>query len=568
MDGPTLDYYQRHAFEVAARYESVSGGISSILRLVFSEGQRVLEIGSGSGRDAALLLDLGVDVQAVEPSEALRSRCAALHPELAGRVHEGQLPGPLPAEASGRFDGVLLSAVLMHVPESEIFESALAIRERLKDDGSLLISIPVQRDDVSRGTERDAFGRLMVVRPATRVRLLFERLGFQTKSEWTTADYAGRAGVLWATMHFVYSRTASRAVDRIESILKADRKVATYKLALIRALCDTALTGYARASWEPDGRVSVSIDDLAERWISYYWPLVESRQFMPQINGELKGGKPIAFRAALTELVRYFSKLGGLPGFAKASFDRSLPAAGDRLYRRVVHIAARTIVKGPVHHAGGARGEREFHYDSSSDRVLIAGDVWRELSLMGHWIRDAVILRWAEMTERLALKTVDRGTVLNNLLQGSTADRLDRDVKSFYRRLRPDLRCIWTDRRLDADFEVDHAIPFALWQDSSLWNLFPCSRPANNQKRDRLPTNGLIRKRQESIIETWRILSREFPARFPWEATALSKDVVLTRQPAKGTSLLAPDWERTLFSSFVEAIEYTAAVRGADRWEP
>ena len=37
----------------------------------------------------------------------------------------------------------------------------------------------------------------------------------------------------------------SRAIDRVESIINVDRKVATYKLALIRALCNIATTSWA-----------------------------------------------------------------------------------------------------------------------------------------------------------------------------------------------------------------------------------------------------------------------------------------------------------------------------------
>jgi hypothetical protein len=44
-------------------------------------------------------------------------------------------------------------------------------------------------------------------------------------------------------------------------------KVATYKLALFRPLCDIPLTNYHLAEWLPDGRVVVSVRDIAERWI-------------------------------------------------------------------------------------------------------------------------------------------------------------------------------------------------------------------------------------------------------------------------------------------------------------
>ena len=503
----------------------------------------------------------------------LRHRAAALHPELSGRLFGGALPGALPPSVAGPYDGVILSAVITHIPDSELFDTALAIRERLKDGGKLVLSTPLERGDTQAGADRDASGRLMILRPASQVRLLFERLGFILRNEWTSADAAGRPDILWVTMHFQYSRGTTRPIDRIESILNADKKVATYKLALIRALCDMALTAQARACWEPDGRVSIPITDIAERWILFYWPLVDSREFLPQINGESTGGKPIAFRSALAELVGHFARQGGLNGFARMRSDRRLSPEEARLYGRVLRIVTNTIVKGPVKYAGGARGVQEFEFDTATRRVLVDGGVWEELTLMGHWIRDAVVLRWAGMTWRLSAGVLPRGKILDRLVLTSDPARFDESVRRFYAGLRPDLECVWTGRKLIGDFDVDHAIPFALWQDSSLWNLFPAAKSVNIQKRDMLPSREIVRTRSERIVENWRCLSREFPSRFLHAAAALSGSAVAVRNrdddgDTEGGIELAHGWEKPLLSSFVEAIEYTAAVRGAARWEP
>jgi hypothetical protein len=42
----------------------------------------------------------------------------------------------------------------------------------------------------------------------------------------------------------------------------------------------------------------------------------------------------------------------------------------------------------------------------------------------------------------------------------------------------------------------------------------------------------------------------------------------VTGGPAEDAIELVPGWEKTLLSNFVEAIEYTAVMRGAARWEP
>ena len=55
----------------------------------------------------------------------------------------------------------------------------------------------------------------------------------------------GRAGFTWITLLFtLQSDQALRPIDQIEGAPNRDRKIATYKLALFRALCDIALTNY------------------------------------------------------------------------------------------------------------------------------------------------------------------------------------------------------------------------------------------------------------------------------------------------------------------------------------
>jgi hypothetical protein len=68
-------------------------------------------------------------------------------------------------------------------------------------------------------------GRVMILRPAAEVKLLFERLGFSPDHEWTSSGGEGR-DILWATLVFHLPEARSRAIDRVESSGKAGRKVA------------------------------------------------------------------------------------------------------------------------------------------------------------------------------------------------------------------------------------------------------------------------------------------------------------------------------------------------------
>ena len=95
----------------------------------------------------------------MEPSAALRERALADHPELEGRLFHGFLPGGLPTDIRPTYDGILLSAVIMHIPDAELFDAALQLRERLGKGGRLLLSMTIERSDVTPGDERDKLGR-------------------------------------------------------------------------------------------------------------------------------------------------------------------------------------------------------------------------------------------------------------------------------------------------------------------------------------------------------------------------------------------------------------------------
>jgi len=85
MDQSTIDYYNENAEKLAALYETAEMSIFHSLLLRFlPEKASVLEIGCGSGRDAAFLIAKGYDVAAIEAYPNMIEVALRLHPELAG----------------------------------------------------------------------------------------------------------------------------------------------------------------------------------------------------------------------------------------------------------------------------------------------------------------------------------------------------------------------------------------------------------------------------------------------------------------------------------------------------
>lgn len=65
----------------------------------------------------------------------MRQEAVKAHPEVADRVRDSALP-QLTTEAAESFDGVLCSAVLMHIPPQQLFDAAFNIRRLLRQHGN------------------------------------------------------------------------------------------------------------------------------------------------------------------------------------------------------------------------------------------------------------------------------------------------------------------------------------------------------------------------------------------------------------------------------------------------
>lgn len=133
-DAPTLvERYESVTFEQVHR---------EVLHLFPSNPSDVLDVGAGSGRDAATLARRGHRVTAVEPTEALRAKARAVHADVTIRWIDDTLPelGSL-CGGDDRFDLVLLTAVWMHLDATERDLAMPRIASILSPGGSVIMSL-------------------------------------------------------------------------------------------------------------------------------------------------------------------------------------------------------------------------------------------------------------------------------------------------------------------------------------------------------------------------------------------------------------------------------------------
>jgi len=553
MDKQTIKFYEREAVNLAGVYDSCDGGVSDYFQTAFTPKMRILEVGCGTGRDLSRLVEMGFEVEGAEPCQAFREHAVKKHPCLRHRISDDHLP-ELITIGSDSFDGVLCSGVLMHLPEEQVFDAVYAIRRVLRADGHLLISVPCE-DGLDEGKMRDAGDRLFNRIPPEKWQLIFERLGFFLVSRWNSGDGLKRKSRSWTTLLFTLAHSdQGRPLDKIEAILNRDSKVATYKLALFRALAELAQTSYNLARWRIDGKVLIPLEAVAEKWIAYFWPIVAHTEVqIPQTRGGT-----IAFRSLLSELIEMYSrKHGGLAGFSVDFRSQQMPDGAHAVHRKLMSKLKSTIWNQPVRYAGGGEDFSVLQYEKTEKCLAMDADMWRELSLTGSWIQDATILRWAELTSRISNGQIKPSTVIDLLLTTPLPERDTNAAKQIYDGLNHKA-CVWTEKHIASDYDVDHAIPFSLWHNNDLWNLLPANRQANSQKSDRLPSRRLVKQRRDALTYYWEVMQEAFPVRFDNEMGYLC---------GTGTEGCA-GWQGHLFSAFSEAVEVTACRRGTERWEP
>ncbi|MCW8085883.1 class I SAM-dependent methyltransferase [Sabulicella glaciei] len=143
MSVPGNAGYAEEADALARVYESVPFARAQTHLLPFLPPARatVLDIGAGTGRDAAGLAALGHRVTAVEPTAELRRRAVALHPDPGIEWVDDSLPDLARLPHTSSFDAILATAVWMHLDAAERARAMSRVAALLRPGGVLALTL-------------------------------------------------------------------------------------------------------------------------------------------------------------------------------------------------------------------------------------------------------------------------------------------------------------------------------------------------------------------------------------------------------------------------------------------
>jgi SAM-dependent methyltransferase len=529
----TLSVYSDRVSEFVAQYEALSfeSVHSALLNFLPITPGFVLDVGAGSGRDAAWFAERGWDVVAVEPVPEMIARARELHPSPKIQWLQDKLPKlDLTMKQGMSFDVVLVSAVLMHLDVADRARAFRKLSALVKPGGLLVISI--RQGDFSDG--RTAYGCAI-----DEIETLARQHCLAVKSIATSKDALKRADVSWFTVILQLPDDGTEALPLLRHIILNDNKSSSYKLALLRVLCKIAENARGTVRYDGDGSVVIPLGLVALYWVRMYKPLLEAS--IPQMPPN-SAGKGLAFQTeafrGLADVSVYDLRVGAqFSAEVGAVLDSALRDARDTIHKMPAFYTTFPNSTKQVFATSRGRAQRisgtlslDSAYLWQFGELRMPQDIWLSMCRFGSWIEPSLVAEWIRLMQ-LYLERGARVLTQDQLIQALCWVDPVRDT-GFVRQIVQQMQargetvyCMWTGKRLSIDsLDIDHCFPFSAWPCNDLWNLMPADRRTNQQlKKEKLVSAELLAQAEDRICSWWQSAycqSEPLELRFGLEASA------------------------------------------------
>lgn len=360
----------------------------------------------------------------------------------------------------------------------------------------------------------------------------------------------------------------------ISKIIERDSKTTTYKYALLRGVIHIIQDNSPYISFK-ENRVQIPTGLLIEKWLMYYYPILQSQTPIPQINGETN----LAFSNQLNKLILDYEARGGFSVFYNDLKNKGIPEDLQSDFFELAKKIRDTITKMPMKYIGRSITNdfySIFNYENQTIRRKTKIDIetiikefgtfsipfeyYEAFRILGSFIngQDSILFKWAEFSVNASGNNLSVHKVLNEVLKSPITLRDIKESKKLYKEIlqkEGNVFCVWTGRKI-SNYDIDHLIPFSVWKNNDLWNLLPSDSRINNLKRDKIPTPEIIERQKSLIIDYWGIIYEHQSKRFQKEIqVALLGDYSFD------------SWKNSGISQLQNNCKYLIENRGFEGWK-
>jgi hypothetical protein len=369
----------------------------------------------------------------------------------------------------------------------------------------------------------------------------------------------------------------SEVLNNINKIIERESKSTTYKFALLRATIDIIQENSPFIEIIED-KVLIPTGLIVEKWLLYYYPIIESDQKIPQIHGNSE----LAFADQFKQITDYYKHIGGFSAFYNDLRNKGISPTIQLDFLLLIKKLKSTITQMPMRYIGTSINEEAYSIfklvieKSKKDmhpidvtyiinycgNFTIPLDYYDAFKLLGSFIsgRDSILFKWAEFSVNASGKSLSREKVLNEVLKNPITQREISEAKKLYEQLLKEsgnVYCVWSGKKI-TNYNIDHMIPFSIWRNNDLWNLLPAQPTINNQKKDKIPSSLVIQQQKDLIFYYWSLLHNYQQIRFKREI----KIALL------GINDDQANWQAISLEQLQSNCDYLINTRGFQEWKP
>ena len=527
----TSTFYSQHAEELAQQYNALNfeSVHQSWQDYWPKQGDNVLDIGAGPGRDAKWMSHQGCDVIAVEPNDALR-QLGKHYTDASVTWLNDYLPELKATLSLGmRFNLILVSAVWMHLAMSQRERAFRKLSNLLAPNGKLVISL-------RHGSFTD--GREGYPVSVEELEKLAKDHALQIQLVSDSPDHLNRNDVYWQTVVLSLPDDSSGNLNTVRRIIVNDSKSATYKLALLRTLLRIADVHPGAVLDRQNGKIAISMGLVALYWIHQFKRLIDVDIEGAGIQQSVNTTKGLGF--VKPDGWNQLKHLSADDFSIGAMFVADDAIALQKLFSHTIS----TIKAGPVTFT--YQGDKDNHlfevvpptlrrnkaeavildneFFTSYGQFVLSEKLWDCFRIYHSWIEPLVVNQWIKEMQRFKLNRERQISLQTyyDCLVWIDALHNTRDVRQRVDELKnagQEIHSVWSGCALKHQYHVDHCLPFAYWPNNDKWNLLPTTAKENLSKSDKLPTAKRLYDSKRRIIDWWQLAWGANQQRFFTEAS-------------------------------------------------